>query len=106
MGEQWGNRGPTVGQLWVIPRSCLNKPHFFADSKPPGWKIWVGDLHAWTTEGQTRQRIQDSLMVDGQTHLFKKVLSVAVKSARANSGASYATITVDGLGPAQVAPLQ
>ena len=84
----------------------MNKPFYFADSKFPGYKIWAGDLPSGTTLDEIRERIKASLVVEDEGHLFKHIVSVVVKSARAHSMASYVTITVEGLAFAQVAQLQ
>ena len=66
--------------------------HF--DSSPPGYKIWVGDLPQDTSGPAIWNRIWDTLERAGQKEVWWNITQLVVKPAQAQSGSSYAVITV------------
>ena len=70
------------------------KPKYHADSYPPGYKIFVGDLPAKATDYECWVRIQCSCNSVGAILAYDKIRQVKVTSGRAHSGSSYVVITV------------
>ena len=75
---------------------------FFSDSRPPGYKIWVGDLRPETTQAGLDQRIRNTLVRHDIQHIAKYILKVSITPGRAASGAAYCVITVADMQSAQV----
>ena len=69
-------------------------PTYFADSNPPGYKIWVGDLEPTATNDMLRERIQATLHRAGLQDTLRHVVAVQVTGEAAESRASYVVITV------------
>lgn len=80
-------------------------PEYHGDSRPPGWKVRIGDLAADISEGSLWSSIWTTFEANcsdseygqlwGSSHrdIYQDILRIDVKSGRAQSGASYATIT-------------
>ena len=75
---------------------------YFHDGKPPGYKIWVGDLQPETTQEGLEQRIRVTLTNMDILPLMRHVRKVNVLPGRASSGSSYAVSTVADMEAAQV----
>lgn len=68
------------------------QPFYFTDSRPPGYKIRVGDLPPYTTEALVTEWLSNDWNVSAWT--FDAICKIDVKQRAAHSGASYCTITV------------
>ncbi len=74
--------------------SKSTRPVYFVDSKPPGFKIFVGDLPRDTSQNDTQQRVWNTLDAYGMKYLFADIRACVTSVARAGSGSSYCVITV------------
>ena len=78
----------------LLAPSLQGHPIYHFDSRPPGYKIWVGDLPQDTSGPAIWNRIWDTLERAGQKEVWWNITQLVVKPATAASGSSYAVITV------------
>ena len=81
-------------------RRVRSGPVYHGHSNPPGYKIWVGDLPAATTDEGIAIRIRDTMTNQG-IQFVDNFIRRAQLHQRTTSGAKYVVITVSELQAAE-----